>query len=160
MQIFIVPDEMFIGFALPEGGDFCRQTFINLVRGERFPTVQYATQCVAGQWPHDDVDVIGHHHPRVQLITLAVKELNRSGDQSGEFGIAQVTGAVAGIEVFVNTAGIPTKQFLLLVPGQRAFGGQRLLKDGVALLFESKQDLLWQRTRLPEGDEIGAAILL
>ena len=48
----------------------------------------------------------------------------------------------------------------MLVPGERTFCGHRLLNDGVALLLESKQDLLRKRARLAKRDEIGATFAL
>jgi hypothetical protein len=91
---------------------------------------------------------------------LARKETNGPGDKVGEFGIAQVADAVTGIEVFIHAAGIPPEQFVLLMPCEGAFRGERLLEDGVALLFEAEQDFLRQRASLAERDEIRAALFL
>ena len=142
MQVLIIADEMFVGLALPERNDFRRQPFVNLVRRKRFPGMQDFAQRVAGHRPDNDVRVIGHDDPRAQLVTLALEETNCASDEVREFGITQVTDAVTCIEVFVHAAGIPAEHFLLLVPRQGAFGGQRLLEDGVAFLLQTQKDFL------------------
>jgi hypothetical protein len=122
--------------------------------------VQDAAQGVAGHRPKDDVDVIGHHDPRVQFVPLALKERNGASDQAGEARLAEVTDAVTGIEVSVHAIRIPAKEFFLLMPGERAFRSHRLLEDDVALLFEPEQEIRRQRASLTERDEIRAAFFL
>ena len=121
--------------------------------------MQDVAQRVARHRPDHDMGVIGHDDPRAQLVTLAVEETNCASDEVRMFRITEVTSALAGIEVFVHAAGIPAEQFLLLVPGERAFCSHRLLKDGVTLLFKPEQDFLRKRAGLAERDEISAAFL-
>src|SRR6266516_4136619 len=106
------------------------------------------------------MSVIWHHHPCAQFVALTIKVTDRAGGKVRKFRVTEMASAVAGIEVFVHAAGIPPEQFLLLVPGERTFCGHRLLNDGVALLFETKQDLLRKRARLAKRDELSAAIAL
>ena len=61
---------------------------------------------------------------------------------------------MAGIEVLVNPMGIPVEKLLLLVPGKRTLSSLCMLDNGVALGFESKQDLFRQRASLTKRDKI------
>jgi hypothetical protein len=106
------------------------------------------------------VSVVGHHDPRVQLVALTLKETNCVGDKIGESGVAEITDAVTGIEVFVHAIRIPTEEFVLLMPGQGALRGERMLEDGVALLFEPEKDFFGKCPGLPKRDEIRATLSL
>ena len=46
------------------------------------------------------------------------------------------------------------------MPGERTAGGLCLVNNPVTFLFETQHDLLWQRARLPERDEVSAAFAL
>ncbi len=160
VQIISVPNQMLVRFALPERNDFLRQQLVDLVRSVGFPTVQDVAQAVPWHRPDDDVRVVGHHDPRVQLVAPTLKETNRAGDKVRESGVAEVTDAVAAIEVFVHAIRIPAEEFFLLMPCEGAFCRHRVLKDRVALHFKAEQDILWQRAGLAERGEIRASLLL
>src|SRR5439155_25882300 len=102
---------------------------VDLVRGERLPTVQDVAQNVAGHWPDNDVRMIRHDDPRTQFVALVFKELNRLAKEICESTVAQVTRAMAGIEVFVHACRIPAEQFLLLVPRERTPGRLCLMSN-------------------------------
>ena len=50
------------------------------------------------------MNVVGHHHPIIQQILLAVKMLNRPGNHVRDFGPPQMTFADALIEVPLHLA--------------------------------------------------------
>jgi len=106
------------------------------------------------------VNVIGHHDPRAQLISPAVKEPQRVSHELCNFRLTKKTLAVSSVEVGVHAGGIPAEQFLLFPPGKRAFGGERVLKNLFPLLFELLQDGCGQRARKPERGKVAAALLL
>jgi len=139
-MVILIPDQMIIGFALPELTG-AAQHFVGFLCGERFPTVQHAAQRFRRARPYDDMHVIGHDNPRSKFVTLAVKKLERISHELSDFRLPKETVAVAGVEVCVHAGGIPTEQFLLLLPGERTFGGERVLEDLFALLFELLQDV-------------------
>ena len=133
---------------------------VDLMRRIGFPTVQNVAQGPSRHRPDDRVDVIRHHHPGPQFITLSVKKSNCPGDNPCQFRLAQMTNAMARIQIFVHPARIPPEQLLLLMPGQRTLRGLGLAENSLALLFELEQHLFRQRARLAERDKISSAFAL
>src|SRR6266516_1150575 len=158
-MVVVIPYQMVIRFALPELTRTA-QHFVGFLRGERFPTVQHAAQRFRRARPDDDMHVIGHDNPRSQFVTLAVKKLQRISHELSDFRLPKETVAVAGVEVSVDAGRIPTEQFLLLLPGERTFGGERVLEDLFAFLLEAAKHLARKRARETESDEIRTAFAL
>ena len=105
------------------------------------------------------MDVVWHDNPGAQLISLTVEESQRVSDQFSNLRVSKKTVSVSGVEVGVHAGGIPAEQFLLLLPGERAFGSERVAENFLSLLFEPAQHLARQRARKSEGNEVSAAFL-
>src|ERR1035438_3711718 len=104
--------------------------------------------------------MIGHDHPGTKLISLPVEKLQRSGYEIGAFRPAQITFPMTTIEITIHTLRIPAEQVLLFVPGERPFGRQGMLRDGVPFLFESQEQVARKRARLTKRNKIAAAFAL
>jgi len=104
-------------------------------------TVQDVAEYVWRAGPDYDMNMIRHNDPGTKFIALAVKALNRAGDKFGTMLPAQITLTASLIQVFIHSIGVPTENFLLLMPGERPFGSHSLLENGFTFLLESKQDL-------------------
>jgi hypothetical protein len=74
MQIIVIPNQMIVGFALPERNDFLREELVNFVSREGFPAMQNFAQRVRRLWPNHNVDVIWHDYPGSKFVPLVVKE--------------------------------------------------------------------------------------
>ena len=74
-------------------------------------------QGVGAQGLDDDVDVVGHDAPGVQPVAVAIEILKRVGDDLGDHGLAQMGGAMAGIEPGVDLFGPAVTGFLLSLVG-------------------------------------------
>src|SRR5437899_1319303 len=123
------------------------QHFIGFLREALLPTVKHAAQLFTRARPYDDMHVIGHDNPRSKFVTLTVKKPERTSHELSDFRLPKETIAVAGVEVSVHAGRIPTEQFLLLLPGERTFGGERVLEDLFALLLEAAKHLARQLAR-------------
>jgi len=66
----------------------------------------------------------------------------------------------AFVEIGIHAHAIPAKDFLLLAPGERAFGGKSVSHELFALSLEPLQDFRRQSPRETEGDEVRAAFAL
>lgn len=74
------------------------QAFVDLDCRERLPTVQDVSQRSAVAWGHNDVDVVGHYAPRVQIVACPVEVKERPFDNSSCDWIGQQGFAVAAIK--------------------------------------------------------------
>ncbi len=109
--------------------------------------------------PDDGVGVIGHDHPCAKFVTLAVEMFQRTRDKVGNPWFAQPAGAVSGIEQGFHLIAIPREKLLLLVPGERAFGGAGLFEDNLAFVLEPGDFVGGQRISETKRDEINRALL-
>jgi len=149
---------MVVGLILPKRDDSLSQQLVDFVRGEGFPSVQYVAQSVWRRWLDNDMYMIGHDHPCSQFVSLSVEKLQGTGHTVGIIRVAQITFSVAAIEVAIHTLGIPTKQILLLVPCERAFGHEGLMENCFPFRFETEQHFLWKCAGQTKCHEISAAL--
>ncbi len=77
-----VPNQMLVRFAFPKGTTFCGSSILIWCERVGFPTVQDVAQAVPWHRPDDDVRVVGHHDPRVQLVApTPQRNESRPGDK-------------------------------------------------------------------------------
>ena len=101
--------------------------------------------------------MVRHHPPRMKIKALTGVEFHCSRNQIGDFRTCQPAIAVTRVEIFIHTCRIPAKQFFLLVPRQRAFGGQCLCSDDFALAFEAQQNVFGQRPSQAKSHKVRSA---
>ena len=101
--------------------------------------------------------MVRHHHPRMKIKAFPGVEFHCSRNQISDFGTRQPAIAVTRVEIFIHTCRIPAKQFFLLVPRQRTFGGQGLCCDDFALAFETQPNVFGQRPRQAKSYKVRSA---
>ncbi len=100
------------------------------------------------------MNVIRHHHPVVEQITLATKMSECGSNHVRNCGSAEMTFAGAFVQIPLNLA--PEFAVDLLCLLGRGFGRKLAQRLGV-FLFEAKQHFFRQRIHEPEGDEVRRA---
>ena len=104
------------------------------------------------------VDMVGHHDPRMERVTLTLEVAQGVGDQVRDGRLPQPAVTVAGVEVMIHALRVPVEQLFLLLPRERAILREGLFDDGFAFALQPQKDFSWQRPRKPEGDEITGAL--
>jgi len=155
--LFIVPNPVIVRLTLPEGFSQSRELLVRFVRGVGFPTVQDVAKDVLGPRPDYSMNMIGHDHPGMKVVAFTQEKVHRAGHKSGDFRLPQPACAATRIEVGFDLLGIPEKELLLLVPGERTFGRAGLLDDNFALPFELFDNLMREGISETKGDEISRA---
>ncbi len=126
-QVLLVPDEPIEVFAMPELS-LKAEYLVRPLRCERLPGMHDARQGPSLEAFHQDMDVVRHHHPREQVITIAVEVQQGVLNQLRDSFIPQMAGTCSGIKVlFLLLAQLrPMLQFR--VPSCDDIGGHRIGK--------------------------------
>ncbi len=77
-----------------------RITFVGRVR---FPRMQNPIQIPARQWRQQNVNVIRHHHPRLQPVSLAIEMQQVLLHNPGHLILSQITTATALIQICIHS---------------------------------------------------------
>src|SRR5713101_5938727 len=85
---------------LPEGFEGAIEQLVCLTRGVPLPALHDAAQRVIRHRPQYSMNVIWHHHPRIQPIALVREETKRARDQVCDFSPPKRAVATAFVEVF------------------------------------------------------------
>ena len=157
MQVVVIADKVVKRFHLPKGCSGAPKQTVGFAGSEAFPDFQHLAQCPVRLWTKHGMHMVRHHHPRMKIKALTGVEFHCSRNQVGDFGTCQPAIAVTHVEIFNHTRRIPAKQFFLLVPRQRAFGGQCLCRDDFALAFEAQQNVFGQRPRQAKSHKVRSA---
>ncbi len=151
---------MVIGFALPKRSACPPEQTVCLHTGVTFPTLQNRAERVARARMNDRMNVIGHDHPGMEVITLTVKKLQGVRHKPGNFRTVQPAIPVSGVQVGVHALRVPIEQRDLFVPCERAIVCPCLGQNGLALASKLQQKLARQCSRESEGDKIAGALAL
>jgi hypothetical protein len=99
------------------------QQSVGFAGGEAFPAFQHLAQRPVRLWTKHGMHMVRHHHPCMKVKALTGVEFHCTRNQIGDFGSRQPAITATRVEIFIHTCRIPAKQFFLLVPRQRTFGG-------------------------------------
>ena len=102
LKIFIITDEVIVGFLLPKWNDLFRQAFVDRVRGEGFPAMKNAAQIVSIRGKNNCMHMVGHDNPASQLVSLPVEKAQCPGNNPSHLPILQETTTVPRIKIGVN----------------------------------------------------------
>ena len=155
--LLIAPNPVVKRLGLPKRLLTQTQKLLRSPRAELLPRLHDVANQEIGHWPEDHMRVIGHHHPVIKHVTLLVEKSHRPGDQFGNVRSPQVAGTRALIEIALNLSPQVAGNFYF---GFSYFFASRLRRLNAAqalgpFLFKPEQDLLGQRIRQPNGDEVG-----
>ena len=154
--LVIISHPMIKRFGLPETS--CRQPEIPLCpqRGELLPTLHEFAHNIFRHRPEQNVDMIGHHNPFPQDITLLVEKPHRAGNKPANFGPAQMARSRSRIEVAFYLSEEFTVDGCLVVgrSAAQALGIVKGSKPLPSLAFVPQQHFSGQRIRQPERNEI------
>ena len=123
MQVVVITDKVVKRFHLPKGCSRAFQQSVGFAGGEAFPAFQHLAQRPVRLWTKHGMHMVRHHHPCMKVKALTGVEFHCTRNQIGDFGSRQPAITATRVEIFIHTCRIPAKQFFLLVPRQRTFGG-------------------------------------
>ena len=110
---------------------------------------------VGWNWFYDGVNVIGHNGPCVEVIALALEELDRVGDHGSDLLVVEKAVSVSGVQVVIDAFGVPLEEFFLFGPGKWTFCSKCFLEDDFAFLLKCVKNIFGQSAELAESDEVG-----
>ena len=91
-----IPNPMVEGLRLPERLAGAAEQPVGFAGGEPFPALDNGAERVVGDRPEDGVDMVRHHHPRSEMIPLAVEVPERVHREFGDLRATQPAFADAG----------------------------------------------------------------
>ena len=137
-MFFIVANPMVKRFSLPEGFAGFPDDLVCFAGGITFPTLHDRTHCLIRRRPKDDVHMVRHDDPGIQLVSVVIEKSERSSDQIRNLRLFKPTFSAAGIEEMFEIAKIVTLNFLnrILCRGTFAwsFSGDRLAIEAMKSL--------------------------
>jgi len=80
----VVTNPVIEGLGLPKGMARKMENFISFPPDKAFPGVHNSTNRLIGDWPEHHVDMVRHHNPRSQCVSLTIKEFKRSRNKSSD----------------------------------------------------------------------------
>src|SRR5262245_14569446 len=93
------------------------------------------------------VDVVRHHTPRGQVVSLPIKVEECALDQCRDLWVAQVARALSGIQVGLDLFGVQSDEARVLLVCQLSSHGLGTSDDLLTFSAPSGRDLLRNRVR-------------
>src|SRR6185369_16238363 len=125
---------------------------------EPFPAFDDFIQEMRAQRPDNDMDVIGHHHPRPKIIPLAVKKSERACHQLSDARLLEPALPIARVEIRLDFLRVEPEQTPLSFRGSILLGLLCCREQRLAFRLILPQQFLRQSALQSERDEVRAAL--
>ncbi len=133
-MFLVTTDPVVEGFRLPERLARPSENLVRLAGRESLPALRDAAQRMTRHRPEHDVNVIGHHDPRIQPVALAVEEDQGAGYKVTDLRSLQPARAGVPVQTSFNLAEVFPLDFLQRIRVWRR--GMEFLR-GLLLRLES-----------------------